>query len=46
LIRAVETFGEKPRTRITANAIGSCNDIEEASFGANRINTSGFCLLP
>src|SRR5580693_1283908 len=42
--RAVETFGEKPRAKVTANAIGSCNDMEEASFRVNRINTVRGCL--
>jgi hypothetical protein len=28
---AVETFGEKIRAEVTANAIGSCDDMEDAS---------------
>jgi hypothetical protein len=28
---AVEAFGEKIMAKVTANAIGSCNDMEEAS---------------
>jgi hypothetical protein len=27
---AVETFGEKIRAQVTANAIGSCDDMEDA----------------
>ena len=30
-VLAVETFGEKTIAKVTANAIGSCDDIEKVS---------------